>query len=241
MSTWSPYGHRRASHPSTLDGPGGNPFIVLALVTVNVVFYLATLLEEGVSNSITAGSLRADGALRAFEVADGEVWRIVSSAFLHGNLIHIGFNMALLWWLGSALEHYAGSWRMSIIYFSAVVWGAAAALQLNPEVFTLGASGGVFGLMGAVLWIEFREKHRLMGGSIWALLVLNLVISFAPGISLGGHLGGLAGGIAAAIAISAFGRFSLARDRVPPWALGAGIAVMVAGAIAAIAIADAAV
>lgn len=240
MSTWSPYGRRRASHPSTLEGPGGHPFIVLALITVNVVFYLATLVEEGTSSAIVQGSLRADGALRAAEVADGEVWRIVSSAFLHGNLIHIGFNMALLWWLGSALEHYAGSLRMAIIYFSAVVWGAAGALQLNPDALTLGASGGVFGLMGAVLWIEYRERHRLMGGSIWALLVLNLVISFAPGISLGGHLGGLAGGLAAAIAISGMGRFSLARDRVPPWAIGAGVAVLVAGVIASVAIAEAA-
>lgn len=239
MSTRTPSGGRRASHPRTLEGPGGNPFITLALVTVNVAFYLAALLEEGASSSIQEGSLREEGALRALEVADGELWRIVSAAFFHGDLIHLGFNMALLWWLGTALENYAGSWRMVTIYFSAVVWGSAGALLLNPEAFTLGASGGVFGLMGAIVWIQYKEKYPIAPG-IWGLVALNLVISFLPGISLGGHLGGLAGGLAAALAITAFGRYSLARDHLPPWALGAGVAVVMAGVIAAIVIANAA-
>jgi membrane associated rhomboid family serine protease len=210
--------------------------VTTALLVVNAVFFVATLTQEGGAGRIVEGTLQAQGALRAAEVADGEVWRLVTSAFLHGGLLHIAFNMVLLWWLGTALERYAGSLRMAIVYFSAVLWASAGALYLDPDVYTLGASGGVFGLMGAVLWIEWRERYALMGGSIWALVALNLVITFVlPGISVGGHLGGFAGGVLAAVALSGLGRYSLARAQFDRGPLLLGLGVLVAGGVAALA------
>ncbi|MDH3227624.1 MAG: rhomboid family intramembrane serine protease [Thermoleophilia bacterium] len=207
---------------------------------VNVVFYVVGLVEDGYSRSVE-GSIRADGAVRAPEVADGEIWRIVTSAFFHVDIIHIGFNMVLLWFLGTALEAYAGTLRLGIIYFASIVWASAGALYMDPFVFTLGASGGVFGLMGVAVWVELREGRKLLGGSIWGLLLLNLVITFAiPGISVGGHIGGLLGGVAAAIGLTGFGQYSLSRQSLPGWALTLGFAVLIAGAVAAIVIANAA-
>ena len=211
-----------------------------ALLLVNVVFYLVSVVEDGFARSIE-GPLRADGAVRAPEVADGEVWRIITSGFFHVDILHIAFNMLLLWFLGTALEAYAGTLRLGIIYFASIVWASAGALYLDPFIFTLGASGGVFGLMGVAVWVELRERRTLLGGSIWGLLLLNLVITFAiPGISVGGHIGGLLGGVAAALALTALGRYSLSRHSLPGWSLALGFAVLAAGAVAAIAIANAA-
>ncbi len=207
---------------------------------VNVVFYLVSFLEDGFTRDIT-GSLREDGAVRAIEVADGEIWRIVTSGFFHVDILHIGFNMLLLWFIGTALESYMGTLRLGIVYFASIVWASAGALYLDPFVLTLGASGGVYGLMGVAVWVEFKEKRPLMGGSIWGLLVVNLVITFAiPGISIGGHLGGLLGGILATLALTGLGRYVLSRHTLPAWALTLGFAVMAVGALAAIAIANAA-
>ena len=240
MSAWMPSSRPRM-HPQALDAPGGGTFLASALVLVNVVIFLVTVVEDGLSRGIE-GSLRADGAVRAFEVADGEWWRLLSAGFLHADIIHIAFNMLLLWFLGTALEAYAGTPRFGIVYFAAILWGSAGALYLDPEVFTLGASGGVFGLMGAAVWIEFRERVNLLGGSIWGLLVLNLVITFAiPGISVGGHIGGLLGGVAATLALAGFGRYSLARFTLPAWALSLAVAVPVAGAVAGVVFANSAV
>lgn len=239
MSAWSP-NSRPPSHPGTLDAPGGGTFLVSALVLVNLVFYAVSLVEDGLTRNIE-GSIRADGAVRAPEVADGEIWRIVTSGFFHVDLLHIGFNMLLLWLLGTALESYAGTLRLGIIYFASIVWASAGALYLDPFVFTLGASGGVYGLMGAAVWVEFKEKRPLLGGSIWGLLVINLVLTFAiPGISVGGHVGGLVGGLVAVMALTGLGRYSLSRPSLPNWALALGFGVVAVGAIAGIAIANAA-
>lgn len=196
-----------------------------ALIALNIVFYLAQAIQAGSLQDADLSSLVGDGAVYGPAIADGEWWRLVTGGFLHASIIHIGFNMYLLWILGGALERYAGSARFLAIYFSALLWGSVGALLLSPESPTIGASGGVFGLMAALYLLERQRGLALLESSVGMLLLLNLVITFVlPGISIGGHIGGIAGGAAAAFVLSGYGRGHLAYGRVgiPGWtAVGA--------------------
>lgn len=190
-------------------------FATAALVALNLVFYLAQVAQAGSLQDADLSSLVGDGAVYGPAIADGEWWRLVTGGFLHASIIHIGFNMYLLWILGGALERYAGAGRFLAIYFSAVLWGSVGALLLSPNSPTIGASGGVFGLMAALYLLERQRGVALLGGSIGMLLLLNLGITFVlPGISIGGHIGGIVGGAAAGFVLSGYGRGHLAYGRI---------------------------
>jgi len=131
-------------------------------------------------------------------VARGEWYRLVSSGFVHYGLIHIGFNMLLLYQLGLMLEPALGRTRFVALYFAALLTGSFGALLLSPHVFSGGASGAVFGLFGAAAAGLRQRGVSVMRTGIGGLLVINLIFTFViPGISIGAHLGGLAGGTAA--------------------------------------------
>src|SRR5918996_195811 len=151
-----------------------------------------------------ADSFVRDWALQANAVADGEWWRLLTSAFLHVNLIHLAFKMLMLWWFGQALEAALGRGRFVGVYLVSALAGSAGALLLSPESFTLGASGAVFGILGAGLVLERRQIYVFGGGALIVIL-LNLAFTFlGPGnISVGGHLGGLIGGMLAVLGLSA--------------------------------------
>jgi membrane associated rhomboid family serine protease len=147
-----------------------------------------------------ASPLTADGALFGPAVADGEVWRLVTSGFLHSGLLHLAFNMFILWQLGTMLEPAIGRLRFALIYFVSMLCGSFGALLLSPNAFTVGASGAVFGLMSAAVVIMRHRGIDPMASGLPFWIGLNLLITFAvPGISIGGHLGGLAGGAIVAL------------------------------------------
>jgi membrane associated rhomboid family serine protease len=156
------------------------------------------LLFQGIP--IDAGAAARFGAPigEVVGVAHGEWWRLVSSGFLHANLIHIGFNMWVLYQLGQLLEPALGRLRFGLVYVVALLGGGFGVLLLDPDAFTVGASGAVFGLMGAAV-AAFRARginpfDTGLGGAV----LLNLAFTFAiPGISIGGHVGGLVAGFAA--------------------------------------------
>lgn len=209
-----------------------------ALVSLNILFFLAQVSSVGSLSSASLSQLVADGAVYGPAIADGEWWRLVTGGFLHASIIHIGFNMYLLWILGGALERYAGAARFLAVYTAAVLWGSVGALAMSPDARTIGASGGVFGLMAALYLLERQRGVALLGGSVGALLLLNLGITFLlPGISIGGHIGGIVGGAAAAFALSGFGRGHLAygRDTLTVW--GATGAIIVGAFVVGILIA----
>jgi membrane associated rhomboid family serine protease len=114
--------------------------------------------------------------------------------FLHASVVHIAFNMLALYLIGSPVEQYLGRARYIGLYFVTGIAGSAGALLQTPGV-TVGASGAIFGILGAMLIIEWQVTGRLAGNAMtW--IVINLVISFSfSGISWGGHVGGLIGGI----------------------------------------------
>ena len=133
-------------------------------------------------------------------VAHGQCWRLVTSGFLHENLLHIGFNMYVLYILGMMLEPALGRLRFGVIYGVSLLTGSLGALLVSPHVLTVGASGAVFGIMGAAA-VEMRARQiPVMQSGVGGLILINLVISFTlPGISWGGHIGGLIGGALAAL------------------------------------------
>jgi membrane associated rhomboid family serine protease len=155
----------------------------------------------------------------ALAEALGEPWLLVTSAFLHANLMHVAFNGLLLWQLGHMLEPTLGHVRFAALYVAGLAGGGLGVVLLswvttlagahgtqflgtvlggNPFQLTIGASGAVFGLMGAAM-VGLRNRGiNPWRTSIGSLVVLNLVITFLiPNISVGGHLGGLLGGVLA--------------------------------------------
>ena len=137
----------------------------------------------------------AKGALYGPAVADGDWWRIITSGFLHAGLLHIAFNMYFLYFLGTLLEPAIGKVRFGIIYFVALLGGSVGALLLSPNDVTVGASGAVFGLMGAAILAMRARGIDPMQSGLGVTLLLNLGITFViPGIAIGGHLGGFAAG-----------------------------------------------
>jgi membrane associated rhomboid family serine protease len=127
--------------------------------------------------------------------------------FLHANIIHLAFNMYALWAFGPAIEARYGHARYFLLYIASGLCGSAGAMVLSsPFAPTVGASGAIFGLMGAYVAIAKVHGARDMGG-IGAVIAINLFITISvPGISIGGHLGGLVGGLVCGIGYELIGR-----------------------------------
>lgn len=191
----------------TLRSAERRPELTIALIVINVIAFLA----EG-HFSLTGGEggrVYEEGALfgsiagfPTLGVAHGQWWRIVTGGFLHENLLHIAFNMYVLYVLGIMLEPALGRLRFGLIYAVSLLCGSLGALLVTPHSVTVGASGAVFGIMGAAA-VEMRAREiPIMQSGVGGLILINLVISFTlPGISWGGHVGGLIGGALAAFAI----------------------------------------
>lgn len=127
-------------------------------------------------------------------IAQGQWWRIFTSAFMHGSLMHIGFNMLALFQVGSIMEALAGQKRMLLLYMLALIGAGLCVYYFNFEQHTLGASGAIFGLFGALVAYGLRlgARGRSLVWQVVPIIVINLVIGFAnPGISNAAHIGGL--------------------------------------------------
>ena len=197
-------GVRRAAYE------GGGALVTKTLIGLNVLVFFINL-AQGSTLSRVSGSLFEKGALYIGSpftsgLADGEWWRLITSAFLHGSLIHLGLNMLVLWIVGAPVEQAIGRGRFLALYMVSGLAGSAGALLFDPGAVTVGASGAIYGILGAALVLEAQGSH-VLGGQAFGLIVFNLVLTFAiPNISIGGHLGGLAGGALAMLALSRFGR-----------------------------------
>src|SRR5262249_14673352 len=146
-------------------------------------------------------SLLKLGALPDNGVLHGQYWRVATYSFLHFNGAHLLVNVLLLFWVGRIVENWVGIAYAAAIYISSVLSSAAVILlfhNLHPKAgATVGASGGIFGLLAAALIISHRystdaldRKSRLRSW-LWIALVGGLAISFLPGISMAGQVGGL--------------------------------------------------
>jgi len=207
-----------------------DPRVTVGIIIVCAVAFLA-------SGSIGFASSSSARLIQEFAVWGpgidvlNQYYRLVTGAFLHVNLLHIGFNMYLLWILGQMLEPRLGSGRFAALYFTALLWGSFGALAVTPDAHTVGASGAVFGLMGAAAVEQRAQGINPFKTDIGLLIIFNLGLSFLlAGISIGGHIGGLIGG---GLVGMAFGYADSRRSRGLGYAACAVLsAIAVAGAIA---------
>ena len=171
--------------------------ITKILVAANLAVFFAILATGGALWPTTEISdVELNGALFGPLIAEeGEWWRIFTGGFLHSGLPHVGLNMALLYLLGTQLEQALGEIRYIILYVGALLAGAFGALLVDPVALTVGASGAVFGLMGAAVAAQRSSGISPWKSGIGGLVVINLIITFSvSSISVGGHIGGLIGG-----------------------------------------------
>jgi membrane associated rhomboid family serine protease len=207
---------------------GTGALVTKALIAANVLVYLAEIGTGSGGTSFGGGSVVRDFALDGPDVANGGWWRLITAGFLHANILHIGLNMLVLVWLGAPVERYLGHLRYLALFIVSGLAGSAGALIATPTAVTVGASGAIFGVMGALLVIEYHATGRI-AGQAFTLILINLLFSFTVnGISVGGHIGGLIGGILATLAMTHFERSRVGFGR--PWMVGAAALVAVAAA-----------
>jgi len=215
---------------ATLTGP---PQLTYVLIAINVLAYAATAVGGG---SIGGGAgVYGNGALNGPLVADGEWWRIVTGGFLHATVLHLAFNMYFLYFLGTMLEPSIGKLRFGMIYAVSLVGGSLGALLINPNSVTVGASGAVFGLMGAAILAMRARGINPMQSGLGVTLLLNLALTFViPSISIGGHLGGLfAGGAVGYLMFEVAERRRIPSNVVYGVSVVLVVALMVAGVVVA--------
>jgi membrane associated rhomboid family serine protease len=208
----------------------GQAPVTKALIAVNIAIYLVTAVQ-GAGLNAPGGQLLDKMLLFGPYVADGGWWRLVTSMFLHASILHIAFNMFALWVIGAPVEQYLGRARFVGLYFVSGLAGSAGALLQTPVTPVLGASGAIFGILGAMMIIEWQVTGRLAGNALtW--IVINLAISFTiPNISWGGHVGGLIGGILVMLSFAHWGKGSAAYGRLGLTGI-LGLVVVAAGSIA---------
>src|SRR5215472_11207468 len=173
----------------------------ITLVVALLVVFGIELATHSVGNEaslLKLGALPDNGALH------GQYWRVATYSFLHFNGIHLLVNVLLLLWVGRIVEGWVGIRYVAAIYVSSVLSSAAIILlfhNLYPKAgATVGASGGIFGLLAAALIISHRhsagavDRERRLRTWLLTACLAGLGISFLPGISMAGHVGGLIGG-----------------------------------------------
>jgi membrane associated rhomboid family serine protease len=182
---------------AVLGAARGQAPVTIAIIAINVLVALWAAARPAEGRFSGGELVRLDLGLFAPFLADGEWYRLITAGFAHGGILHLAFNMIVVWQFGSMLEPAIGRPRLVALYFAALLAGSAGALLMSPDALTVGASGAAFGLVGAAAIGLHRRGINIFSTGIGMMLVINLVLTFAiPGISIGGHLGGLAGGAA---------------------------------------------
>ncbi|MFD5831800.1 rhomboid family intramembrane serine protease [Lentzea sp. NPDC060358] len=185
-------GNRTVRRPRTLAGAqvsDGRPIVTYVMIALNVLAYVVTVVQSGSPMNNSRAGLFQETSLIPELTASGEWWRVVTSGFMHFGLIHLAFNMAALWVVGPVVEQELGRLRYTAVYFLSLLGGSAAAFYFGTVCQQLaGASGAVFGLMGAVLIVFKRQKRDI--STIVVVVGINLVSNFFTNASLLGHLGG---------------------------------------------------
>jgi membrane associated rhomboid family serine protease len=192
-----------------------DPTATYVLIGINVLLWLGMLLSGGSSSRVYIDlGLVGSGTLNTGEqvgVAHGEVYRLVTGAFLHdpSNPLHLFFNMYILYWLGTMLEPVLGHLRFVALYFASLLAGSFGALLAEPHGLTVGASGAVFGLMAAAFVFQRARGIDPWRSGLGPVILFNLALPFLfpnLNISIGGHIGGLIGGAIAALAMEWLGQ-----------------------------------
>src|SRR5205823_601758 len=183
-----PQGVQRVAHGVRRAGfEGVGATVTRALIAINVAVYVAELATGGGVNGLGStiyekGVLIAGRAVDShghlIGVAEGDWWRLITAAFLHYGPFHLFLNMLALYWFGSLLEQRIGSGRFLALYLVSGLAGSAGALLWSPLVPTVGASGAIFGILGAGLVLE-QQRDYVFGGSALGIIVINFILTFS--------------------------------------------------------------
>lgn len=200
------------ARPFSLNDPSSWT-VTHILIAINVVVFFAQLatglglLGGGLnSSSVTTHGYLLGNERFSYEgqryieyfMSHGthEYYRLLTSAFLHANILHIGMNMLFLWFVGRSLEPAIGKLYLAAIYFTAVFAGSFGAILLTPDTPTLGASGAIFGVFGALIVVAHSRRIPLWQSGLMPTLLINLIFTLSvAGVSAGGHAGGLVSGL----------------------------------------------
>jgi membrane associated rhomboid family serine protease len=218
----------------------GAPVVTQTLIALNVIAFLIETAAGAPLGGGGGGSVWIHGFLFGpaltgndpFGVGTHEYWRLVTSGFLHDGLLHIFINMISLWFVGNALEPAIGRVNFLAVYFVSLLAGSFGALWFQPQIPTVGASGAIFGIFGALIVVARARGIPIWQSGLGFVLVFNLIFSLSVrGISVGDHIGGLIGGL-----ITGFLIVEVAERRQLAWVALAGCAVVgivsVVGALA---------
>lgn len=175
------------------------PIVTIVLIAINVVIFMIGLMLN-ISDSLAY----AFGDYRPL-VLVGQYYRLITSMFLHSDIFHLGFNMYALYILGSQAESFFGKTKFTIIYFLSGIAGSLLSILLNVDTLSIGASGAIFGILGALLYFGYNFRVYLgntLVREILPVIFINLMLGFVyPNIDNYGHIGGLIGGLVTAMAL----------------------------------------
>ena len=200
----------------------------LLLLTTGV--FLSMLLVRGFNYESVQTVYDFGGVLGAqIQFNPSQSWRLFSAMFVHIGLQHFVLNMVTLYFLGRIAEDLFGSKAFLVLYILSGLMGNLFVMTFSPEVVAAGASTALFGIFGAIASLRFIARSpyiQYLSQSYTSLILVNILFSFMPGISLAGHLGGLVGGGILAFVFPVYGE----RDSVKKtWRLGA-LLLYIAGA-----------
>ncbi|MEQ8156058.1 MAG: rhomboid family intramembrane serine protease [Clostridiaceae bacterium] len=178
---------------------GSISYITAGLIGINILVFLYTAYLSGSIMDINVAVLYYSGAKVTELIKAGEYWRLLTSAFLHGGLIHIAVNMYSLFYTGNYAEKIYGKRNFLGIYFLSAA--GASLMSMITDSISVGASGAIFGLLGALLIFAYKEKDKIGKGflkNLLSIVAINLVMGLMlPNIDNFGHIGGLLTGVAA--------------------------------------------
>ena len=176
--------------------------VVIVAVTV-IAFFVMQFWEKSITEGTFYGHtiefLLEHGALYGPGIREGEWYRLITHLFLHGDIWHLGNNMLILFCLGNALEHYVGKIPFVIVYFfSGILAGLGSVVYNTNSTVSVGASGAVFGVVGAMIWLVLRNRGRLEGFTGPRMIMFVLMSVYAgfvdQGVDNAAHIAGLIAG-----------------------------------------------
>lgn len=196
------------------------PIVTYLLIGIcTILFLLMYILGNGSEDAYT---LLKFGANYAPFIRSGEIFRLISSAFIHIGVIHIGFNMYALYVVGPQIENFYGKAKFLAIYLLSALAGSLMSMIFVRDAISAGASGAIFGLFGSLLYFGYHYRiylGNIMRSQVIPLLVFNLMLGFIiSGIDVSAHIGGLIAGVLSSMALGVKYKSSKA-DKINGWIL----------------------
>ena len=221
------------------------PRATQVLIAINVIVFLVETAAGAPLGGGGGGTIWNHGVLLGLPLTahnpypppfngTHEYWRLVTGGFLHDGILHIGINMLSLYFVGVVLEPAIGSRNFVVIYLTSLLASSFGSLLFQPDTPTIGASGAIFGVFGALIVVARYRGIPFWQSGLGFILLVNLIFSLSvQGISIGGHLAGLVAGLITGWFVLEFDE----RRRMPAVAMAGCAVVAVASVVAALVVA----